>query len=219
MFDVRICSAIAVFAVCTGLVMASSRTVYAVSDALLLNEVQTAAVGDAGSEFIELYNAGSSEIALDDIRLAYRSAAGEHDTTLYSFTEHDVIASQGYFLLVHSGKNVGRTPDAIFAAGLANSGGGLALRAGDNLILDSLGWGTAENIFVEGTAVAAPGAGRSLERLTALDTDSNAIDFVIQDSPNPRNSGDTSAVPIPPTFFTFAVSALVLGMSRMRFLH
>jgi len=218
MFDVRIFSAIAAIAVCVGLVIASSRTVYAVSDSLLLNEVQTAAVGDSGMEFVELYNAGSSLIALDDMRLSYRSAAGEHDTTLYRFTEHDVIASHGYFLLVHAGKNIGRTPDAIFAAGMAQSGGGLALRTSDNLILDRLGWGTAGNIFVEGTAAAAPGAGRSLERLMAIDTDNNAVDFTIQDFPNPRNSGDTSAVPIPPTFFTFAVSALVLWMARMRIL-
>jgi hypothetical protein len=88
----------------------------------------------------------------------------------------------------------------------------------DDQILDSLGWGTAENIFVEGTAATAPGAGRSLERIAVLDTDDNAVDFRIQDLPNARNSGDTSAVPIPPTLFTFAVSALVLGMSRMRFM-
>lgn len=218
MFDERICSAIVVLAVCAGLVVASSQTVYAVSDALLLNEVQTAAVGDSGMEFIELFNAGSTEIALDGMRLAYRSAAGERDTTLYRFTDRDAIASQGYFLLVRSGKNVGRTPDAIFAAGLANNGGGLALRTVDDQILDSLGWGTAENIFVEGTAATAPGAGRSLERIAVLDTDDNAVDFRIQDLPNARNSGDTSAVPIPPTLFTFAVSALVLGMSRMRFM-
>lgn len=209
---------VSIFVVCINIVIASSGNVCAASSTLLLNEVQTAAVSDSGLEFIEIYNAGISDMSLEDMRLAYRSASGERDTTLYRFTENDVISSHGFFLLVHSGKSVGRTADAIFTTGLANSGGGLAIRGSDNQILDSMGWGTASNIFVEGTAAAAPGAGSSLERLIALDTDDNARDFRIQDLPDPKNSTDSSEVPIPQTFFHFAASVLALVFARIRLL-
>lgn len=216
MFCLRISPAVMAIVVCLNFFIASSHEVRAASSTLLLSEVQTAGAGDSSQEFIEIYNAGSSDMFLDDMRVAYRSAKGETDTTVYRFTVDDMIRSHGYFLLVRSNKNVGRTPDALFETGLANAGGGLALRESDNRIVDSLGWGTASNVFVEGTAAVAPDAGSSLERVVLLDTDNNGTDFRIQLAPNPRNSEDSTAVPIPTTFLTFGVSALVLAISRLR---
>jgi hypothetical protein len=73
----------------------------------------------------------------------------------------------------------------MFSQGLAAAGGGLALRRGDEL-LDSVGYGTANNAFVEGSPAAAPPSGSSLARLpNGRDTNDNAADFRVG-TPTPR---------------------------------
>ena len=60
-------------------------------------------------------------------------------------------------------------------------------------LVDSVGWGTATNAFVEGTVAAAPATteapGTSIGRIPdGDDTNDNAADFVLDDSPTPKGS-------------------------------
>ncbi|MEJ2758808.1 MAG: hypothetical protein P8046_10045, partial [Anaerolineales bacterium] len=79
--------------------------------------------------------------------------------------------------------------------------GGLILRDADRETVDSLGWGNAPEETVEGQAAPAMENGISLERApggaegNSTDTDNNAADFSLNQSPNPQNAGS----PVTPT--------------------
>jgi len=73
------------------------------------------------------------------------------------------------------------------------AGGGLAIRNGSpdaGVIIDSVGWGTATNIFVETAVTAAPAVNNSQSRISGgcQDTDNNAGDFAATIPSAPRNS-------------------------------
>jgi hypothetical protein len=161
---------------------------------VVIREVHTAGAGSVDEEFIELYNANSAGINLNGLSLVYRSATGTSDLLVHQFANTDSIAAKGHYLLVHAGYDVGAVADATFAQQLGASGGGLSIVRNAGAIVDSIGWGTATNDFVEGTACVAAVTGESLERLpggadgNGQDTNDNSADFVINPSPIPQNT-------------------------------
>jgi uncharacterized repeat protein (TIGR01451 family) len=163
------------------------------STTVLISEVQTAGTGDVDREFIELYNASGSSLSLSGYQLVYRAAAGTANTSIRSFLASESIPAYGHFLLVHAGKDVGVTPDATFGTSIAATGGGLAIST-TGTIIDSVGWGTATNSFVETVTAPAPAADQSIERKpgsaagNGQDTDNNAADFQALTVPNPQNT-------------------------------
>jgi uncharacterized protein len=163
------------------------------STTVLISEVQTAGTGDADREFIELYNASDSSLSLSGYQLIYRAATGTTDVTIRTFQAGEAIPAYGHFLLVHTGKDVGVTPDATFGSSLGAAGGGLAVKLNGNVI-DSVGWGNATNIYVETTTAPAPATDQSIERKpggaagNGQDTDNNAADFQTLVIPNPQNT-------------------------------
>ena len=55
-----------------------------------------------------------------------------------------------------------------------------------NLIVDSVGYGTATNIYVEGTVIAAPASASSIRRRpNGTDTNDNSVDFTVTTTPTP----------------------------------
>lgn len=153
-----------------------------------LNEVQVQSTGDPADEFIELYNSCALPVELVGYRLVYRSAAGVADVSLITFTT-GTIGPSGFFLLGGAGY-LGGTPDAVLAGGgtgqLAAAGGGLQLRTPSTAVVDSLGYGTATNAFIEGTVADVPTAGVSIGRVPdGHDTNDNHPDFKLL-SPTPR---------------------------------
>ena len=147
---------------------------------LKVNEVSTSGPGGATDEYVELYNPCANSVALSGARVTYRSAAGTADTTpLVVFTTQS-IASYGYLLIANSGyaATADVKPFASGATGLADAGGGVALEDASSTRVDSVGWGTATNAFVESTAVGAPGDTKSAARTpNGTDTNDNAADF------------------------------------------
>jgi len=144
-----------------------------------INELQTGGA-TALDEFVELYNT-CPDLALDltGYTLVYRSSAGTTDFVRVSFTGGGFLAGKPYFVCANSG--YAGAADARYADGLADSGGGLALRDAKGAIVDSLGWGDASNAFVEEEAATAPPAGQSIARVPdGHDTGDNAADFVVR---------------------------------------
>ncbi len=147
---------------------------------LKVNEVSTSGPGGATDEYVELYNPCANSVALSGARVAYRSASGTTDTSpLVVFTTQS-IAAHGYVLIANTG--YGGTADvkpfATGATGLADAGGGIALEDASSTRVDSLGWGTATNAFVETAPVGAPGATKSAARTpNGTDTNNNVDDF------------------------------------------
>ncbi len=163
--------------------------------ALVVNEVSTGTTSSAGDEFVELLNAGSDPVDLSGYKLVYRSAAGSSDVTLATVPDGVTLAAGGYYLFGGSAYAGAGTPDQSFSSGLAGTGGGVGLRDAGGTLVDSVGWGTATNAFVEGTPVAAPPAtdppGTSVARSAdGGDSDDNASDFVlVAATPGAANDG------------------------------
>jgi hypothetical protein len=144
-----------------------------------INEVQTGG-STALDEFVELYNTCPDKpLDLTGYSLVYRAAAGTTDFVRVSFTGGGFVQGKPYFVCANAG--YAGPADAHYADGLADAGGGLALRGPEGDVVDSMGWGTATNAFVEGEPAPAPQAGQSIARVPdGHDTDDNSADFKIK---------------------------------------
>lgn len=162
----------------------------ATSAGVRINEFSTGTAASATDEFVELVNAGTSVADLGAYRLAYRSGAGTSDVALATIPAGTMLAPGAFYLFGGSGYAGGKPANQSFAAALAASAGGIGLRDASGSLIDSVGYGTATNVFVETHPAPAPPAtavpGSSDIRLPdGTDTDDNSSDFKVTASPTP----------------------------------
>jgi hypothetical protein len=146
-----------------------------------INEVSTngplGSLGAGTNEYVELYNRCAVDVGLSGTRLLYRSATGTANITLHNLAVGTLITGGGYLLFA----NMGFTDvpaDGALTSGLALLGGGVALTHGTSTV-DSVGYGTATNAFIEGTVAVAPVEGASISRVpNGADSNVNSVDFV-----------------------------------------
>jgi len=154
---------------------------------VVINEVQTGSAASPNDEFIELYNQCAIPIDLTNSSLVYRSAAGTSDLLILKLTK--TIDANGYLLVAGPAfaADGGSVPDQTYGAGhFLATGGGVGLRDVVQALIDSVGYGNATNMFVEGTAAAAPSNGQTLARKpNGVDTNQNGLDFATA-TPSPR---------------------------------
>jgi hypothetical protein len=153
----------------------------------------TGITGAATNEFVEIVNTGTAAADLSGWKLVYRSAAGTSDVVLATIPDGTTLAAGSFYLFGGAGYAGGPAADQSFSTAIAATGGAVALRDATAALIDSVGWGTATNALVEGTPVAAPATtsapGTSAARSPdGDDTNNNAADFVIDDSPTPKAS-------------------------------
>lgn len=179
----------------------------AVSPHLVVSQFQTGGggTGTFNDEFVEIFNRGAAPIDLNGYRLVYRSATGSNDVLqpFAVWTSSTIIPPGGYYLIASTSYDGPTTPNMTYnpttcQCSMGAAGGGLAIRLGDNntgAVIDSVGWGTATNVFVEGTVTAAPAANNSQRRKQngCQDTDSNANDFDSVIPSAPRNAAAPTA--------------------------
>ena len=178
---------------------------------VLISEVQTTGgTGQTTNDFIELYNPGSEPYNLSGHRLVKRTKTGTTDTTIKSWTTDTLVPAKGFYLWANSNyTGIAVTPDATTTTSIADDNG-IAVRFGSEdsgKIIDSVGWGEAQNALIEGLVfLTNPAANQSLERKAlqnnncvsaqsggeflgnGCDTDKNQNDLEIRGSPNPQNS-------------------------------
>jgi hypothetical protein len=155
-----------------------------------VNEFSTGTSASATDEFVELVNAGTSQTDLSGFKLAYRSGAGTSDVSLATIPDGTTLAPGAFYLFGGSGYAGAQKADQAFSAALAASAGGIGLRDEGGKLVDSVGYGTATNAFVETRPAPAPpstaGPGSSDIRLPdGADTDDNGADFAITAAPTP----------------------------------
>ncbi len=156
---------------------------------VVVNEVQVGGA-TANDEWVELYNPCANSVSLSGAKVTYRSAtntASADTNTLADLTQ--TIGAHGYLLIVNAGYTGSATPDVtpFKSGGLAAAGGAVGLRDSANNLVDSVGWGTANNQFVEAAAVMSPPAGSSAARKpNGTDTNHNNTDFTVVSTPTPR---------------------------------
>jgi uncharacterized protein YjdB len=147
---------------------------------VVINELKTGALLSVSDEFIELFNPCSFDVDLSHETLAYRTIAGIVDVTLNTLT--GTLPAGGY--RVYGGTSYGGPVSGTFTTDLPSLGGGIAVRDA-NVIYDSLGYGIAVNLFVEGTVSLQIPLGQTLARIpNGHDTNNNAADFQIR-NPTP----------------------------------
>ena len=154
------------------------------SSTLLIVEVQiTGGTGKTKEDYVQIYNFGTESINLADFRLVKRTKTGTKDTSLKAFSDEDVIEPQDFFVWANSDYVGQRSPNVTTSGTLSNDNG-VAIRRGKNdegEIIDSVAWGEAENIFIEGSVFPEnPGEGEILKRQENQDTDNNAANFSLE---------------------------------------
>ena len=163
-------------------------------DHLVVSEIVTGGAS-ASDELIELYNPTAAALPLEGLELIYVSSTGATITrrAAWSVGAPDVPAG-GHVLVANEIGVYASIADALYATGMAATGGSVALRiAGASTAIDAVGWGTAASTWREGATATAPAAGSSIERLpggalgSTQDTDANAADFVERLTPEPQN--------------------------------
>ncbi len=168
-----------------------------VSPNLVISQFQTAG-GSANDEFIEIHNTSTNSVDLSGYRVVYRSSSGTNDVNFANWTTTTIIAPGGYYLLTNSSYDGSVPGDFVFnsatcSCALSGSSGGLAIRFGGlntGVIIDSVGYGGASNIFIETSVTNAPPANNGQARLNngCQDTDNNSSDFSTLNPAAPRNS-------------------------------
>ena len=168
------------------------------STGIVVAEVVTGGAS-ASDEYVELANAGSIPADLSGLEVAYATSSGATVTKKAAWTASLTLAPGQHLLLANAAGAYASIADALHSTGLAATGGAIVLRATGGAVVDAVGWGDAANAFVEDVAAPAPAAGQSIERLpgagrNAVDTNSNASDFVVNPAPEPQ---DLAAWPAP----------------------
>jgi hypothetical protein len=150
----------------------------------------TGVTGAATDEFVEIVNSSDSAFDASGYKVAYRSATGTSDTVLATLPAGTTIAAHGFYLLGGAGYSGSHAANQSFTIGMAATGGGVGIRDTTGALVDSVGYGTATNAFVEGSVAAAPptaaAPGKSSGRQPdGHDTDNNSVDFSVLTAPTP----------------------------------
>jgi uncharacterized protein YdeI (BOF family) len=165
-------------------------------DHLVVSELMTGGTS-ASDELIELYNPTAVVLPLEGLELIYVTASGATVSRRAAWGLGAAEVPPGAHVLLANELGIfAPIADALYASGMAATGGSVALRIqGATTAIDAVGWGTAASTWMEGLPAAAPPPGASLERLpggsagSAVDTNSNRADFVVRSVADPQNAG------------------------------
>lgn len=177
---------------------------------VVISEIQISGA-TADDEFVELYNPTLSDINLSGWRLTRKSYSGATVRNLLNSFPDKFIPAHSYFLIAYPFSYDGGVAADVFYSStsssysIASSSSVILYSDAGRTIVDMVGLGIAENF--EGAATVNPGKHQSIERKAlatstaellfdgehqflgnGYDTDNNADDFVIQNTPNPQNS-------------------------------
>lgn len=170
---------------------------------VVISELQTGTAASASQEFVELYNASSTEVSVAGWTVEYKPAASADVTA--SWTKKATLVGQmkayGFFLIAP--KSYLASADSDWSATLAGSGGAVRVRDAQGNVIDQIGYG-AGTVGAEGVSATAAPNGQSLERLpgrlneaggNGVDTGSNLADFIVRTAPQPQSTSSTIELP------------------------
>lgn len=165
---------------------------FAVDEDIIINEIYYQ--GDNQQEWIELYNKGTSNVALEGWSI--------YDNTSSDSIPSSTIPAGGFAVIITNNSTVtGINSSAIIISlstatignGLSNSGDIVILKNNSGTEIDKVSYGSNVTVFeLSGVEV-----GHSLERVPAgLDANS-ASDFIDQSSPTPGSGVSSTPTPVP----------------------
>lgn len=168
---------------------------------IVINELQvagaTGSTNAAANEWIEIASKCTAAQNLTGLRLVYRAAGGTNDVNPPLLDLTGTIAAGGYNWYAASASAVQNpNPTGYFTTGttgaLSGSGGGIGLRIITGaILLDSIGYGSATNAFIEGTVFGNITGGSAAARTPdKADTNNNAVDFALDATPSPGTANN-----------------------------
>jgi hypothetical protein len=142
---------------------------------LIINEVQT---GPGLDEFIEIWNPCGNAVTAAG-KLVYRASGASSDSNTLVATVNKSVPAMGYLLFANSGYTGSVAADYTYANGLADGGGGVALRDASNNIICSVSWGTStSNGFGSGNPAPTEATNKSIARQpNGANTHHDDVDF------------------------------------------
>jgi len=155
---------------------------------ILINEVQIAGA-TAYDEFVELYNPGDSALDLSGWALKKKTSSGTESNLVSKTSFTGVIPARGFFLIAHQTGYTGSVaPDLRYSGSTysVSASSTVLLYDASGLLIDEVGFGGASDF--ESAPALNPANGQSIERKNFQDTDNNADDFGLLDTPTPQNS-------------------------------
>lgn len=194
----------------------------ATSTHVVISEIQISDASSSNSaDFVELYNPTNSPINIGDLRLVKRTSSGTTDSNLISFTSSHIIPAHGYFLWCSTEEALNTTCDAVTSSNISNNNS-IGLRQNPTqtgALIDAVTLGSVTNPLGEGSPLAAPADGKSVERkansLSTVasmttgadqfsgngeDTENNLSDFITRATSQPQNTASTvETIPNTPT--------------------
>jgi PKD repeat protein len=172
--------------------------------AVMLGEIQIA--GDkASDEFVELYNSGEESMNLSGWSLRRKSAGDTTATgsSLKTFSASDTIPAHNSFLWANSGGTFKDHADTTTGSSLADNNS-LALYNKNNVLIDSLTWGTGHALPYSPTLFGNPDDSESFIR------DLTSLVWTKTKNPTPTNAKGE--------IFTFETSPTETGASPYKVL-
>ncbi len=169
-------------------------------DNVVINEVQLAGSGDAGDEFVELYNPTDLPVDLTDWRLTRATAAGSESNLVSGLSGS--IPAGGFYLIASPDYDGAVTADETYSATtnrMANDNSvSLYSPNGEEFTLvDRVGF--EDSTLFEGSPVSTnPLPDGSAQRI-GQDTENNSSDFEILEVSTPMNSESTPSPTAAPT--------------------
>ncbi len=182
----------------------------------LISEVFYDAVGsDDGQSFVELYGTPGTDLT----GLAIEGINGSNGAVTVSIALSGSIPADGLFVLADTFSGGGTAvpdADALAAFDFQNGPDSVVLRSAQG-VLDAVGYGSfdAGEVFAgEGSPAPDAPADQSLARRFAnVDSNDNAADFVVLETPTP---GSGPLVPEPATATLLALGLAGLACTRTR---
>jgi hypothetical protein len=182
---------VAMLAVYVSVCGLSSQGASAVSQNVVLSQLQLGSAISASNEFIELYNNADTDTEITNWCLYYAAASSTQiGSKLGCFTPqndslHFYLPSHSFAFVISTALSISQPTlgsDLKFSATLAATGGHVRIIDGSNNEVDKVGWGTTamspETLFT----MTAP-IGNVIQRKLSLipyvlqDTDDNSVDF------------------------------------------
>ena len=193
-------------------------TVRSAADHVVISEVQVGG-GVSNDEFIELYNPTSANVDISNWTLMKKTALGIDHDTLATLPASTIISTHGYFLVAHTDYDGSTTEDFTYSGStIIAPNNTIYLHDNTGATIDKLGMGTTNDF--EGTVFpSTPGDNKSLERKAQAssdetsmglggsdelmgngeDTNNNASDFFLRNTPDPQNTDSDPELPATPT--------------------
>ena len=170
-------------------------TALTVATNIVISEFRTIGTSGANDEFIELYNPTALPVSIGGWMIKRSSSCGTTVATIATIPAAVTLASGQHYLIggtTYSGTVV--ADQANISLGIGDTGGLALFRADGVTIVDQVGL-CASTLYREGTAITPPSAAnvnRSFDRKSSLlgicvDSNNNALDFIVRTPSDPQN--------------------------------